>query len=168
VLKYYERVWQLIRMGQRSLILDFDDLILFDQDLADKLVDNPSEVLEAFNQALLEIIMRENPEYARQAKRFYVRIRNPPKIMKIRELNSDYIGKLVAIEGIVTRVTRVDAKLVRAVYKHVTELEEHEFEYPPEGVITDRVEKPAYCPVCRKPGKFELIVEKASSLTGRN
>jgi len=161
VLKYYERVWQLIRMGQRSLILDFDDLILFDQDLADKLVDNPSEVLEAFNQALLEIIMRENPEYAKRAKRFYVRIRNPPKIMKIRELNSDYIGKLVAIEGIVTRVTRVDAKLVKAVYKHITELEEHEFEYPPEGVITDKVEKPAYCPVCRKPGKFELMVEKS-------
>ncbi|MEM1596261.1 MAG: hypothetical protein QXS24_03800 [Desulfurococcaceae archaeon] len=161
VLKYYDRVWQLIKMGQRSLILDFDDLILFDQELANKLVDNPSEVLEAFNQALYELIERENPEYARLVKRFYVRIRNPPKIMKIRELNSDYIGKLVAIEGIVTRVTRVDAKLVKAVYKHVTELEEHEFEYPPEGVIMDKVEKPAYCPVCRKPGKFELIVEKS-------
>ncbi|MEM4880665.1 MAG: minichromosome maintenance protein MCM [Desulfurococcaceae archaeon] len=160
-LRYYERIWELIRMGQRSLIINFDDLILFDPALAEKVLDNPAEVLEAFNQALQEIVMRENPEYARHVKRFYVRIRNPPKIMKIRELTSDYIGKLVSIEGIVTRVTRVDAKLVKAIFKHTSEQGEHEFEYPPEGVVTDKVERPPYCPVCHKLGKFELVVEKS-------
>ncbi|MEM1761329.1 MAG: Minichromosome maintenance protein MCM, partial [Desulfurococcaceae archaeon] len=61
-LRYYERIWELIRMGQRSLIINFDDLILFDPALAEKVLDNPAEVLEAFNQALQEIVMRENPE----------------------------------------------------------------------------------------------------------
>lgn len=162
VLKYYERVWELIRLGQRSLFVDFDDLILFDPTLAERLLDNPTEILEAFNQALLEIIERENPEFAKYAGKFYVRVRNPPKVMRIRELTSNYIGKLVSIEGIVTRVTRVDAKLTRARFRHVTEdLGVHEFDYPPEGVIVDKVEKPPYCPICHKPGKFELVIERS-------
>lgn len=161
LLKYYERIYQMIRMGQRSLIVDFDDLISYDQDLANDLIEKPSEVLESFNQALLEIIMRENPDYARYARRFHVRIRNPPKILKIRDLNSDLINKFVAIEGIVTRVTRVDAKLIKAVYKHITEEGGHDFEYPPEGFFTDRVEKPVYCTVCHRVGKFELQVNKS-------
>jgi replicative DNA helicase Mcm len=161
VLKYRERIHELIRMNQKSLIVDFDDLILHDRELANYVLDKPLEALNAFSQALLDIVSRENPEYARLVKRFYVRIRNPPEIFKIRGLNSDYIGKLVAIEGIVTRVTRIDAKLVKAVYRHVAEGEIHEFEYPPEGSITEKVEKPPYCLICRKPGKFDLVVEKS-------
>lgn len=148
-------------MGQKSLVVDFVDLILYDPSLADRVVENPSVVLESFNQALLEIILRENPEFAKLVKKFYVRIRNPPLLMKIRELNSDHIGKLVSVEGIVTRVTRVDAKLLRAKYRHFTESGEHEFDYPPEGYIGERVERPPYCPICHKPGKFELVVEKS-------
>lgn len=160
-LKYYERIWHLMTMSQKSLIVDFDDLILFNADLAGRVLDSPMEVLEAFNQALIELVMRENPEYAKHVKKLYVRLRNPPRILRIRELSSDYIGKLVSVEGIVTRVTRIDAKLIRAKFKHVTEFEEHEFDYPPEGVIIDRVEKPPYCLICNKPGKFSLVIEKS-------
>ncbi|MEM4718103.1 MAG: minichromosome maintenance protein MCM [Desulfurococcaceae archaeon] len=160
-LKYHERVEQMVRMNQRSLIVDFDDLIIHDSNLANDLIEKPSEVLEAFNQALLEIINHEKPEYARAVRRFYVRIRNPPKIMKIRELNSDLINKLVSVEGIVTRVTKIDAKLIRATYKHITEEGWCKFDYPPEGVFTDRVERPTYCPKCHKTGKFELVVDES-------
>jgi replicative DNA helicase Mcm len=161
ILKYQERIWQLIKMNQRSLIVDFDDLIIYNRDLASYILDHPTEALNAFSEALKAIIERENSEYARTVKRFYVRIRNPPEILKIRSLNSDYIGKLVAIEGIVTRITRIEAKLVKATYRHVVEGDIHEFEYPPEGVVAERVEKPPYCMVCKRPGKFELVVEKS-------
>ncbi len=161
--KYYERVWQMIRMGQKSLVVDFDDLILYNAELAEKLIEEPSRVLEAFSSALKAIVERENPEYAKSVRKFYVRVRNPPKILSIREMSSEYIGKLVAVEGIVTRITRVDAKLVRARYRHVDELgQKHEFDYPPPesgAEITDRLEKPPYCLVCHRPAKLELVAE---------
>lgn len=161
--KYQERVLQMIKMGQRSLVVDFDDLILYNQDLAEKLLDEPTKVLEAFNSALKYIVERDNPEYAKSIKRFYVRVRNPPKILKLREISSDYIGKLISVEGIVTRITKVDAKLARARFRHVSEFGEvHEFVYPPEetgGELLDRLEKPPYCLICHKPAKLELVIE---------
>jgi len=54
--KYYERVWQMIRMGQKSLVVDFDDLILYNAELAEKLIEEPSRVLEAFSSALKAIV----------------------------------------------------------------------------------------------------------------
>lgn len=162
-LKYMDRVWQMIKMGQRSLIVDFDDLILYDRDVAERLLEEPSKVLEAFSSALKSIVERENSEYARTVRKFYVRIRNPPKVLKVREMCSDYIGKLVSVEGIVTRITRVDAKIVRAKFRHVTDLGDvHEFPYPPEETgmeLTDRLDKPPYCLICHKPAKLELVIE---------
>jgi replicative DNA helicase Mcm len=163
VIKYHDRVWRMINMNQRSLVLDFDDLILYNPALAEYLVDHPIDALETFSQALRAFVERLNPEYARSVSRFYVRVRNPPRIMKIRELNSEYIGKLVAVEGIVTRVTRIDAKIVKARYRHLTELGEvHEFDYPPEGEVGERLEKPPFCLICHRPVKLDLVSERSS------
>ncbi|MEM1629060.1 MAG: minichromosome maintenance protein MCM [Desulfurococcaceae archaeon] len=161
--KYYDRIWQMIRMGQKSVIIDFDDLIQFDKKLAEKVLDNPGEALEELSQAIRLIVERENPDYSKIVRKFYARIRNPPFLMKIRDLTSEYIGKLVSIEGIVTRVTRIDAKLVRATYRHIDETGIHEFLYPPEGrgEIGDRLEKPPYCFICHRPAKLDLVPEKS-------
>ncbi|MEM1864527.1 MAG: minichromosome maintenance protein MCM [Desulfurococcaceae archaeon] len=161
--KYYDRIWQMIRMGQKSVIIDFDDLIQFDKKLAEKVLDNPGEALEELSQAIRLIVERENPDYSKSVRKFYARIRNPPFLMKIRDLTSEYIGKLVSIEGIVTRVTRIDAKLVRATYRHIDETGIHEFLYPPEerGEIGDRLEKPPYCFICHRPAKLDLVPEKS-------
>ncbi len=163
IYKYHERIWHMINMNQRSLIVDFDDLILFNPALAEYLIDHPVEALETFSQALRSFVERLNPEFARSVPRLYVRVRNPPRIMKIRELNSEYIGKLVAVEGIVTRVTRIDAKIIRAHFKHITETGEiHEFDYPPEGEMGEKLEKPPYCLICHKAAKLELVSERSS------
>jgi replicative DNA helicase Mcm len=163
VFKYHERVWHMINMNQRSLIVDFDDLILYNSELAEYLMDHPLEALEAFSRALKDFVERVNPEFARSVPRFYVRVRNPPRVMKIRELSSEYIGKLVAVEGIVTRVTRIDAKIIKAHYRHVTELGEvHEFEYPPEGEVGERLEKPPFCLLCHRAARLELVPEKST------
>jgi replicative DNA helicase Mcm len=163
VIKYHDRVWHMINMNQRSLIVDFDDLILFNPALAEYLMDHPIEALETFSQALRAFVERLNPEFAKSVPRFYVRVRNPPRIMKIRELNSEYIGKLVAVEGIVTRVTRIDAKIVKARYRHITETGEiHDFDYPPEGEIGERLEKPPYCLLCHRAARLELVPERSS------
>lgn len=161
--KYMERIGQMIVTGQKSLIVDFMDLIEYDRALASMVLDNPGEAIERFSEAVKLVVERENPEYARKIVKFYPRFRNPPETHRIRDISSDYIGKLIAIEGIVTRVTKIDAKIVKATYRHRDpETGIHEFIYPDEGEIGERFEKPVYCPVCGKPGRFELLPEKST------
>jgi len=162
LLKYEERIGQMINMGQKSLIVDFVDLIEYDRELANKVIDSPSEAISSFSEAIRLVVEREYPEYAGRVVRFYPRFRNPPEILRIRDISSDYIGKLIAIEGIVTRVTRIDARILKARFRHSDpETGTHEFEYPEEGEMGERLEKPAFCPVCGKTGRFDLIPEKS-------
>lgn len=160
--KYRERVFRMVHMMQKSLVVDFSDIILYDRDLARHIEGEPDEALEEFRSALAEYLRKEHPEYAEVVGKVYARIRQPPRVLKIRELTSDYIGRLVAIEGIVTRVTRVEAKLVKAHYVHITpDGELHEFNYPEHGEMGERIEKPVVCPVCGRTGRFELVLEKS-------
>lgn len=163
--KYRERVFRMAHMMQKSLVVDFSDIILYDRALARHIEEEPDQALEEFSSALAEYLRKEQPEYAEVAGRVYARIRQPPRVLKIRELTSDYIGKFVAIEGIVTRVTRVEAKLVKAHYVHITpEGALHEFDYPEQGEMGERIEKPVVCPVCGRTGRFELVLEKSKFL----
>jgi len=159
--KYRERLNQMALMNQRSLIIDFNDLALYDRELAHFVEQNPEQALEAASRAIKELLAKEYPDYAEAFDKFYARFRNPTKILKIRELTSDYIGKLVAVEGIVTRITRVEAKLVKARYRHVDPACGAEFDWPEAGEMGEKLEKPPYCPVCGKTGKFELIFNKS-------
>ncbi|WP_440059890.1 minichromosome maintenance protein MCM [Thermogladius sp. 4427co] len=162
VFKYRERIFRMAHMLQKSLIVDFSDLIVYDRSLARHLEDEPDQALEEFSQAIMNYLRKEQPEYAERVGKVYARIRQPPRVLKIRELTSDYIGRLVAIEGIVTRVTRVEAKLVKAHFIHIRpDGVIDEFDYPEHGEMGERIEKPVVCPVCGKPGKFELVLEKS-------
>ncbi len=159
--KYRERMNQMALMNQRSLIIDFNDLALFDRELAHMVEKEPERAIEAASRAIKELLSKEYPEYAESIEKFYPRFRNPTRILKIRELTSEYIGKLVAVEGIVTRLTKVEARMIRARYRHVDPECQSEFYYPETGEMGERIEKPPYCPICGKTGKFELILEKS-------
>ena len=159
--KYRERLAQMAIMGQRSLVIDFEDLTLFDRELAHIVEEQPDTALEAASKAIKELLKKENPEYAETIEKFYPRFRNLSRILKIRELTSEYIGKMIAVEGILTRLTRVSAKLVKARYQHVDPNCMAEFDYPETGEMGERIEKPNVCPVCGKGGKFNLLIHKS-------
>ncbi|AFK50506.1 MCM family protein [Thermogladius calderae 1633] len=162
VFKYRERIFRMTHMMQKSLVVDFSDVILYDRELARHVEEEPDQALEEFSSALMEYLEKEQPEYKEVVGKVYVRIRQPPRVLKIRELTSDYIGKFVAVEGIVTRVTRVEAKLVKAHYIHVTpDGDTHEFDFPEHGEMGERIEKPVVCPVCGRTGRFEIDLEKS-------
>lgn len=165
VAKYEERIAQMVHMGQRSLIVDFDDLIYFDRELAQMVVLNPKETLQQMNATLREYVEMRFPEIAAHLKRLYVRLRNIPPIYtyRIRDISTDLIGRLISVEGIVTRVTKVDAKLVRAKYSHYDPEtgNVHTFDFPDEGEMSDRLERPQVCPHCMRPGRFDLVVEES-------
>ncbi len=162
--KYRQRVARMALEGSVSLIVDFDDLLIFDAALAEKVVEEPITTLKAASEALKEVMKIESMEYASKVPEFFVRIRKLPDSLKvsIRRIRAVHLGKLIAVEGIVTKISPVKQLLKEAVFR-CKECGE-EVAVPQRG---EGFEKPAVCPACgneggrKKKGDFELVLEKS-------
>lgn len=98
---------------ERSLMVKFPDLDRYDSEFAEELLENPEQVLEAAQAALLEIDLPMDV----YLDRAHVRIIELPRHYKTRELRSDHISKLIAIEGLVRTATEVRPKIVSAAFQ---------------------------------------------------
>jgi replicative DNA helicase Mcm len=119
--KYRQRISQMAVAGRTSLIVDFEDLLIFDQRLAEELRERPDEHLKHACNAAYAQLQTEDPEYAeRMAEKeeaVTVRIVRLLETAQLRKLGSDHIGKLVMIEGIIVRSTPVRPMVMRAAFK---------------------------------------------------
>ncbi|NAZ31805.1 MAG: AAA domain-containing protein, partial [Acidilobus sp.] len=163
-LKYMNRIHRMMNLDMTSLLVDYPDLYRHDPELAVLLVDNPRPVLKQFDDALKEVIAAEDPDYAKRKGKFHVRIQGLYETTKIRDVKTSHIGKLVQIEGIITRMRPVRSKMVKAAFRHEKEGCNAEFLWP-EGedeLIEDKIEKPPVCPVCHEAGgRFVLLRDKS-------
>ncbi len=159
--KYMDRLRRMINFDLQSLSIDFSDLYRYNTDLAEALIDDPIPVLREAGEAIRELVAIEDPDYAKRKKKFIARIYGLFETIKIRDIKSEYVGKLVQVEGIVTRMHPVRSRMIKAVFRH--EKCGAEFEWPPgDEQIGDRIEKPSICPVCGEGGgKFLLVKEKS-------
>lgn len=98
---------------ERSLVVKFPDLDRYDPEFAEELLENPEQLMEAAGAALLELDLPMDV-YMDKA---HVRIAELPRHYKTRELRSDHIGKLLAIEGLVRTATEVRPKIVSAAFQ---------------------------------------------------
>ena len=98
---------------ERSLTVRFPDLDRFDPEFAEELLEGPEPVLEAAHAALLELDLPMDV----YLERAHVRIIELPRHFKTRELRSDHIGKLLAIDGLVRTATEVRPKIVSAAFQ---------------------------------------------------
>ncbi len=114
--KYREAISQMASQGKRSLVIDFDDLISFDPDLASELKANPGDLLPKANRAIQEVMSVENMDYAK-GKDFQARFRRLDQVVPLRSLKSVHMGKMIMIEGIVTRASGVKQLLKTAVFQ---------------------------------------------------
>ena len=127
--KYRERISQMAVAGKTSLIVDFEDLLIFDQKLAEELRERPDDYLEHASNAAYAQLQTEDPEYSEKIRVKYaekkadkeavitVRIVRLFEAAPLRKLGSDHIGKLVMVEGIVVRSTPVRPMVMRAAFK---------------------------------------------------
>ena len=144
---YQTELIENIRKGLNYLIVDFSELMKFDNDLAEVLLEQPEESIRAAELAAIE--KTDNSEI----KNFKMRFKNLPPSQKIqiRNIRSIHIGKLYAIDGIVRQKSDVRPKVTSA-----------RFECPSCGNITtilqlDAVFKePTRCS-CGRKGKFRLL-----------
>ncbi len=164
-LKYLDRVNRMINLDMSSLIVDYPDLYRYDHELAELLIDQPKKVLEEFDDALKEVIVAEDAEFAKRKGKFHVRIQGLFDTTKIRDVKTEMIDKLVQVEGIITRMKPVRSRMIRALFRHEKEGCNAEFYWPmdEEEIIEDKIERPPACPVCGESGgRFVLLRDKST------
>ena len=97
----------------RSLYVDFVNIEKFDSNLADELLAHPDRILNVAEEALRSFDLPVKKTLINA----HLRITNIPQKVKIRDLRSIHISKLIAIEGLVRMATEVRPRLLVAAFE---------------------------------------------------
>ncbi len=130
--------------NQKSLYIDFEKIEAFDPKFADELLDKPDIIIQAFKIAVKQYkssLITEDTEFD-----IHVRIYNLPEERRIviKNLSSEDIGKLIAIEGIVRLFQTVVPKIRMGHW--ICKKCGNEMDTIQEG---SELVKPRACPECR-------------------
>ncbi len=160
-LKYLDEVRRMINYEEASITVEFKDLYRYDPLQAELLLEKPREFLREASEALKEVVALESPEYARD-RVFTPRFIGLFDTVRIRDIGSENIGRLVQVNGIVTRMHPRATRMVKAVFRH----DKCGGEFPwPQGddeELGERIERPSICPRCGEGGgRFTLVREKS-------
>jgi replicative DNA helicase Mcm len=98
---------------KRSLLVNFSEMDIYDPNIADMLLDDPDVTLESATRALREMDIPTGVTLDEAN----LRVIKLPRKVKIRDIRSSDIGKLVSIEGLVTKATEVRPKIVEAAFE---------------------------------------------------
>ncbi|MBD3311939.1 AAA domain-containing protein [archaeon] len=142
---YGKKVSKAVKMGD-SFFIDFKELDLQEQELADELLNNPKETLQAFQTAYDELEFSLIPRFI-----------NLPETnsIKIKNIRTKNLNKLIQIEGIVRQASEVRPASASII-----------FECPAcaqkiiEPQESNRVSSPKRCPNCGRMGKFSVVDKK--------
>ncbi len=157
--KYRQRLSQMAISGAASLIVDFEDALTTDSELAESVIEEPDEYLEHANRAALAQLRIEDPEYAERIEEVDVRFKGLPITTSLRILGAIHIGKLVMVEGIIIRSTPARPMVTRAAFRcrmcgTVTYVDQS----------SPFLRTPVQCsdPACRRKGPFEFLQEEST------
>jgi len=167
--KYRQRISQMAVTEKTSLLVDFEELLAFDQRLAEELLEKPDECLKHANNAAYAQLQIEDPEYAEKmagkAETVAVRIVRLWQATPLRKLGSEHIGKLVMVEGIVVRSTPVRPMVMRAAFRckgcgEITYINQT-------GLF---LKAPFTCsnPSCGRKGLFEFVQEESTFIDSQD
>lgn len=115
--KYREYISSMAISGNKSFVVDFDELLAAEPKLAQQLLDNPDKYLEYASRAAKAQLQIEEPEYAEEIMNVTVRFRGLPEATPLRILGSKHIGKLVMLDGIVVRASPARPMVMEAAFK---------------------------------------------------
>jgi len=159
--QFFEEVYQAgllesVRMGAKSMLIDFTELSKFDHELADMLLEQPEEVIKSADLAVQQF------DLPTEAKDFNIRLENLPESQKvmIKDIRSKHIEKMIVIEGVVRQKSDVRPQVTSA-----------RFECPSCGNILailqldTQFKEPSRCG-CGRKGKFKLISKELIDAQG--
>ena len=99
---------------QRSVYIAYDQLDLFDPDMADYVLQHPVRALHFGKQAMKKLLPP-----GRGKVEIQLRMKGLPKDSKveIRKIRSEHLGRLIAVEGLVRKATEVRPKITDALFQ---------------------------------------------------
>ncbi len=99
---------------QRSVYIAYDQLDLFDPDMADYMLQHPLRGLHFGKQAMKKLLPP-----GREKVEIHLRMKGLPKDSKveIRKIRSEHLGRLIAVEGLVRKATEVRPKITDALFQ---------------------------------------------------
>ncbi|MBI3639936.1 MAG: minichromosome maintenance protein MCM [Thaumarchaeota archaeon] len=116
VYRYVEEIDQMMAKRIQYLVLDYNDLVTIPQ-LESNFNTKPDEMLAAFASAIKEILKKRFPKYAEKIQRdIRVRVSNYPIQRSLRAINSEIIGKMTSVAGMVVRSSEVKPLAQELVY----------------------------------------------------
>ena len=123
---------------EKSLVIDYNNLEMFDPDLADLLIDKPEEVITASQKAVKNIdpLMKDAV--------LNIRFKNLTNVIPLSDLLSKYIGKFVAADGIVRKTDEIRPRIEVGMFECRGCARQWEQEQPATGNIVS----PSLCPEC--------------------
>ena len=141
---YQNQLNEITLKGRNFLLIDFSNLLKYDHELADQLLDEPEETIKAFELTL------DNFEISHFVR---IRFHNLPlnQKVKIKDIRSQDLGKFLLTEGIVRQSSDVRPQVVSA-----------KFECPSCGnsisilQVDVKFKEPYRC-TCGKKGRFRLL-----------
>ncbi|TYJ34291.1 hypothetical protein E1A91_A05G159100v1 [Gossypium mustelinum] len=107
----------MINHKRRRLIVNISDLHSFNN-LATRILKNPSEYMQPFFDAVTEAAKSIDPKYLKEGEIVHVGFEGPfvSRLVTPRELLSKFIGSMVCVVGIVTKCSLVRPKVVKSVH----------------------------------------------------
>ncbi|GME74061.1 unnamed protein product [Ambrosiozyma monospora] len=121
---YKDAIRLMLQRGERRLCISMDELREFDAVFASELLEHPAEYLPAAEEALKETIgaVYDEHEFAQfdfnSDTDFYLSFRGAFGANQLtpRTIDSSYLSKMVAVEGIVTRASLIRPKIIKSVH----------------------------------------------------
>ncbi|MFX1262037.1 MAG: minichromosome maintenance protein MCM [Promethearchaeota archaeon] len=157
---YWSRVQEMSVDGETSLVIDFEDLISFDNEFTADATEDPESFLKNAHNALVTILKIEDPKYVEAIGHdaLQVRIINYTDTVPLRYIRARHIGKLIRIKGIMMRASEVKPLLVSATFKCRICGDE-----TPQEQEEGRYTEPPFCNTCGKKTPMKLLLAKGKS-----
>jgi replicative DNA helicase Mcm len=158
--KYREMLREASVKKRRSIPVEFNDLIKFDEEFAKRLIDNPNVMLNILSRACFRQLQIEDPQYASTVRSFTARVTSLPAVTQIREVRSEHLRKLVMVDGMVSKASVVKPILktgaFRCRYCGDTQL----IEQTGQRLVTPESCRDKTCRGSKRPS-FELVPEES-------
>ncbi|KAG6837868.1 MCM DNA helicase complex subunit [Arthromyces matolae] len=120
IYNYKDDIHRMLRNDHTRLIVNIDDLRDYNREFADGLLKQPTDYLPAFEDALLSIIQRvhdaEKHEIASKSYRIGFSGSFGDHHISPRTLHAVHLGKMISLEGIITRCSLVRPKMLKSVH----------------------------------------------------
>lgn len=105
--KYLDQIDEMMPKNAKYIAVDYNDLVL-EPEIELIFHSDPDRILSAFARAIKETLQTRFPDYAEKIKdEVRVRLVNFPLQRSLRQINSETIGKITSVSGMVVRASEV-------------------------------------------------------------